>query len=98
MKKVAKKRIVEKRTPQTCAEATNRRSKFKLGDVVMLVTGSFPMVVAGIEKGAMVRLVWCHGDRGWLDHYSLPEAGLMRAPRPAPVKRAKLIPVDEIPF
>ncbi|SDC07616.1 hypothetical protein SAMN05216337_1001194 [Bradyrhizobium brasilense] len=70
MKKVAKKRIVEKRVAQTCAEATNRRSKFKLGDVVMLVTGSFPMVVSGIEKGSMIRLVWCNEGRSWLEHYS----------------------------
>lgn len=93
--KVARRSIAaEVRSPSTCAEDTKRKSKFRLGQTVQLVTGSFVMVVTGIEKAGMVACVSCSERSDYLSYHRLPEAGL----RVSAPKRAAEPSKDPIPF
>ncbi|MGX9389774.1 hypothetical protein ACWX0K_10890 [Nitrobacteraceae bacterium UC4446_H13] len=89
--------VPEPMRPTTCAENTRRRSKFRAGSIVQLVTGSFPMAVTGIERDGRVKVIYCHPGGSYLQADHLPEACLVAARAPTLPRKGDLKEM-EIPF
>lgn len=91
--------VSDRPQPMTCAENTNRRSKFRIGQIVQLVTGSFPMAVAAIERRGMIKCVSCYPGGNHIEHHHLPEAALTTARAPKLPRKAEAANgKDDIPF